>query len=115
MRPHVPPTCRLTLFLFLSGFILCAQEIEYTSTFEHVNEVSKENRFNANDQKQKGCFEYSGYVVSKKTGDPIVDVFVELRDSDNGLVTTLRTDRAGRYHFSLPCDLKFRKPRWFFP
>lgn len=54
--------------------------------------------------KPTDCLEYAGYVLDEKTGEPIIEAIVELFDSEDGLVSAIKTDTYGFYNFILPCD-----------
>ena len=58
--------------------------------------------------KPTDCLEYSGYVLNKQTGEPIVDVNVELKNSSDELLSIHRTDELGYYKVVLPCKKKNR-------
>lgn len=50
------------------------------------------------------CLEYAGYVLDKKTGEPIAEANVELKNTTDELLTIYRTDEKGYYHLILPCN-----------
>ncbi len=97
---------KFIVLLFLIGSISYAQEMRDMTASYNRNELSNSNLTIEADRKPIGCFEYSGYVVSRETGDPIVDAGVELKNSDNVLVATIRTNKTGYYSFTIPCNGK---------
>ncbi len=56
--------------------------------------------------KPADCLEYAGYVIDKKTGEPIAEANVELKNLTDELVTIYRTDENGYYHLTIPCKKK---------
>lgn len=106
MKLNVILEHQLIVLLFLAGSISNAQEIEDIRANHNENKLSEVNLIGATDQKPTGCFEYSGYVVSRKTGDPIANVSVEVKNTVNGLVSTIKTDQTGYYKFVIPCNEK---------
>ena len=50
------------------------------------------------------CLEYSGFVLNKRTKEPIAQANVELKNSQDELLAIVRTDETGFYNLTLPCN-----------
>lgn len=97
---------QLIILLCLTSFLSYAQEKLDISVSDGRQEISETDLIIAASQKPTGCLEYSGYVVSRKTGDPIAYASVEVKNTVGGLVTTIKTDQDGYYKIIMPCNEK---------
>lgn len=50
------------------------------------------------------CLEYSGYVLNKKTKEPIPDATIEVYDSEEGMIMATKAREDGFFSFILPCN-----------
>lgn len=106
ISPNTAIRHKLILLLFLLGSISYAQETVVIDTVGSVNQLLDANITITGDERPSECFEYSGYVVNKKTGNPIGDATVTVLNSVRELVTTIKTDQTGSYSFKMPCNGK---------
>ncbi len=72
--------------------------------------------YQINKAKPVDCLVYSGYVLNKKTNEPIPLANIKLYDGVSGFVNGIKTDGKGYFNVTLPCNkenkLVFSKPRF---
>jgi outer membrane protein OmpA-like peptidoglycan-associated protein len=106
MTPDTALKHKLLFLLLLVGPLSFAQETGSKEVNHSKHELPETNLKSEAVPNLSECLSYSGYVVNKKTGDPIAKAHIKMTNSDNELVATLRTDQSGYYKFLIPCNQK---------
>ena len=69
-------------------------------------DIFKSPRLQKEKKTEKAGQTYSGYVVSKESGERISNVKIELQNPVSGEISVVRTDQTGQYSFNLPYGQK---------